>query len=335
MSKQPAKFAAATAVYLGLAIYLYWPYVRYFAPMQYILLVNCPLAALGAFALSRRWVYHFWGRSLAGALYGFGPFVLGLARYHPTAGLLAAAVPWFFCPAALAARPGRKWLQALLSAVPFLAVGLLFEALAYLRLFPVPLQNRLTPAELTGLAVPLALAQRNLDTIGFYHIPLAALIIGISLLFAGRRFGIMSIFVGGTALAFCPPVLNISPLIWLTVPVLVCSILAGVGLQSLLSAGHADRKWVLSAAFVLAVLALVTILAARGYLHIGPLIEPTDLTILLQSSKLYLVGSIAVTIIYFLASIRLRMYSLRLAILGSAMAVDIFFGAGFIIDRMF
>src|SRR4030042_501778 len=99
MNKSISKFAAATIIYTGFAIYLYQPPFGHFDRLDYLLPVNFCLAASGCYVLSRRWVAGFAGSFFAGALYGFGPFTLGLARFHPTAGLLAAAIPWLFWPA--------------------------------------------------------------------------------------------------------------------------------------------------------------------------------------------------------------------------------------------
>src|SRR5512143_4279997 len=84
---------AAAALYAVLAIYLFQPHFGGFTGRQWLLPVNACAAALGGCLLSRRWVAEFTGSLLAGAVYGFAPFTLGLARFHPAAGLLAASVP--------------------------------------------------------------------------------------------------------------------------------------------------------------------------------------------------------------------------------------------------
>lgn len=74
----------ALAVYVAFAAYLYQPYRQNFQRWEYLFLVNSPLAAVGCYVLSRRWVSSFAGSFFAGVIYGFGPFMLGLARFHPT-----------------------------------------------------------------------------------------------------------------------------------------------------------------------------------------------------------------------------------------------------------
>ena len=106
-----SSFAVAVVIYLGFAVYLYQPHFKNFNKLQYLLVLNACLASLGCFVLSRRWVSSFAGSFFAGALYGFGPFALGLANFHPTAGLLAAIVPWLFCPAVFGPKAEWQWIS--------------------------------------------------------------------------------------------------------------------------------------------------------------------------------------------------------------------------------
>jgi hypothetical protein len=225
------RFILTAIIYGTFAIYLYSPYLEKFSLLHYLLVVNVCLASLGCFVLSRRWVSSFAGSFFAGAVYGFGPFVLGLAKFHPTAGFLAATVPWFFCPAAFIGKNRRRWAALPLSALPFLAVLLFFRVSAHYRLFAVPIQARLRLADLLGLFAPLVAADRNLASLGFYHVPLAALLMGFAMLLAARRVGIMVILCFGTVLAFGSSFFSVSPIIWFTIPAVCCSVLIGVGMQ--------------------------------------------------------------------------------------------------------
>ena len=94
------KFASAAIIYFAFTIYLYRPYFKNFSTIQYLVIANTSLAALGCYVLSRRWVAAFPGSLFAGLIYGFGPFVLWLGKFHLTAGFLAATIPWLFLPAA-------------------------------------------------------------------------------------------------------------------------------------------------------------------------------------------------------------------------------------------
>lgn len=284
--------------------------------------------------LSRRWVSAFWGSFFAGAIYGFGPFVLGLANFHPTAGLLAAIVPWLFCPAAFGPKARWRWISRPLSALPFLAILLFFQISTHYRLFAIPTQLKLRLADLAGVLAPYVIAERSLTLVGFYQVPIAALVMGFSMLLAARRFGIMVIFAVGMILASCGPFFNVSPIIWLTIPVLCCSVLIGAGMQGLASAGFSDRRWVLLTAVIMGILAIVTLLLATKYFQIFLGLGSRYAKLLTETAWMYILGAITVAIIFFMARAKLRIAALRWVILCSAMAVDIFLGAGFIVDRI-
>ncbi len=317
-------------------MYLYQPYFKHFNRLQYLLVVNVCLASLGCFVLSRRWVSAFWGSFFAGAIYGFGPFALGLANFHPTAGLLAAIIPWLFCPAAFGPKARWRWVSRPLSALPFLAILLFFQVSIPYRLFAVWTQAKLHLGDLLGLIAPFYLAQRNITAtlVGVYHIPIAALLMGFSMLLAAKRLGIITIFALGIVLACCRSFLSVSPVMWLTIPVLCCSILVGAGMQGLASAGFADRRWVLAATVIMGILAIVTLLLAIKCYQIFAGLGRGYAKLFIYSAEMYIFGAIAVAIIFFMARAKLRIAPLRWVILCSAMAVDIFLVATFIVDRI-
>ena len=329
-----SSFAVAVVIYLGFAVYLYQPHFKNFNKLQYFLVLNACLASLGCFVLSRRWVSSFAGAFFAGAIYGFGPFALGLANFHPTAGLLAAIVPWLFCPAAFGPKAKWQWISRTLLALPFLAIIAFFRVSAHYRLFAIPTQARLHLADLPGLLAPLVMTDRSFTLVGFYHIPIAALIMGFSMLLAARRFGIMVLFAIGTVLAFCGSFFNISPIIWLTIPILCCSVLIGEGLQGLVCAGFADRKWILMTSVIMSALAIVTLLLASKYFQTFLQLGAGYARLLVQTAYMYILGAIAAAIIFFIARAKLRITAVRWLILYVAAAVDIFLGARFIVDKI-
>lgn len=328
------KVIAAAGIYVAFAVYLYQPHFENFRPLHYLLVANASLASLGCYVLSRRWVSAHTSSFFAGAIYGFGPFTLGLAKYHPTAGLLAASIPWLFCPAAFGPKGRWRWVNRPLATLPFLAILLFFQVSAKYRLFAVPIRAKLHPADLAGLLAPLVMAERNATLVGFYHVPVAALIMGCAMLVAARRLGVIAIFALGTALAFCDSLFGVSPLMWLSIPALCCSVLIGAGVQGLASAGYADRKWVLLAATIMAALSIVTLLLATKYFQVFAGLGTKYAKLLVETAKMHILGSVAAIIIFFFARAKLRLRWLRWIILSSAMAVDIFLGARFIVDRI-
>jgi hypothetical protein len=345
MNKTFGKFAAAVVIYICFAVYLHLPHFKNFGLQQYLFVANAPLAGLGCYVLSRRWVSSFWGSLFAGAIYGFGPFMLSLAKFHPTAGLLAASIPWLFCPAAFGPKAKWKWLRIPLSVLPALMIILFFQVSSHYRLFAVPLQTRLRLADLLGLVAPLAAAQQGITLVGFYHIPIAALVMGFSMLFAARRFSVLIIFCLGIILASCQSLFGVSPIVWLSFPVLCCSVIIGAGLQGLCSTGFADKKWILASAAFMAGLSIVTLLLAtkcfpsptlhsygNGAMFAG--LGDKYAKLFLADAKMYVVGTIALAFIFFMVCAKLRIATIRLIILCSALAVDIFLAARFIVDRI-
>jgi len=327
---------AAASIYVAFAVYLYQPHFKGFNALRLrdLFVVNVCLASLGCYVLSLRWVSAFAGSFFAGAVYGFGPFTLGLAKFHPTAGFLAATIPWLFCPAAFSCKTRWRWLRVPLSALPFLAILLFFQVSTHYRLFPVPTQTKLHLTDLVGLLAPLVMAKRGMTLVGFYHIPIAALIMGFSMLLAARRFGIMTIFCLGTILAFCDSFLDVSPIIWLTIAVMCCSVLAGAGMQGLICAGFADRRWVLAAGVIMGNLAIVTLLLATKYFQVFAGLGSGYAKLFTKTAKMYILGMVAIAILFFMIRAKLRIAALRQILLSSAMAVDIILGARFIVDKI-
>lgn len=334
-----SKFAVAAVIYAGFAFYLYCPHLgknlHTILQLRNLFIINACLASLGCFALSRRWVASFCGSLFAGAIYGFGPFMITLAGYHPAAGFLASTIPWLFCPAAFGTKVGWKWLNRLVSALPFLVIMLFFEVSAHWRLFAVPVHARLHLTDINGLVVPLVTVGRSLIFAGFYHVPIAPLIMGFSMLLAARRLGIIIIFCSGAILASCGPLFNISPIIWLAIPVLCCSILIGAGIQGFACAGPADRKWILAIALIMAAFSLIAFfMSLRCEDAFGELASEYT-RLFAETARIYLLGAAATAAIYLIIRANLRLGWLRLAILCLAIGADVFFGARFIIDKVF
>ena len=329
-------FVAAAVVYVAFAVYLYRHYFKGFDTprLQDLFVVNTCLGSLGCYVLSRRWVAGFAESFLAGALYGFGPFALGLAKFHPTAGLLAAVIPWLFCPAAFGPRAGWRWLRVPFSVLPFLAIVLFFQAAAHFRLYPIPIQLKLHAADVAGLFAPLVAAERRMALLGFYHIPLTGLIMGFAMLIAARRRKIMIILAVATILAFFNSLFAISPIIWLAISMLCGSVMIGAGVQGLVCAGVADRKWILSAAAVMGTLAVAILLpAVKRFETFASLASGTG-RLYVQTAEMYILGAVTMAVLFFVVRANLRVHVLRRILLCAAMGLDIFYGATVVIDKI-
>jgi hypothetical protein len=322
-----SEFIIAAVIYGTFVVYLYHPYLN---P-----LLNASLASLGCYVLSRRWVASFPAAIFAGIIYGFGPFALGLAAYQATAGLVFAAVPWLFCPAAFRQRLSnnrnsqRKLMHLLITAglslLPFLIIALLFSIIgsARFRLFPLPIQARMHLGDIIGLLSLYRITNNSLIFFNFYHIPLSALVMGLFVFFAARRAGPMIIFALGLALTFSGSIFQVSPLIWTAVPLVCCSILIGLGAQSLAWSTAADKGWLLICAVIAVLCAVMTLL-------LGLTVEGAFLT----DATMYVLAAVLILIIFFIARGGLRLHWLRWLALSAAFMLDIFIGAQRIVETV-
>lgn len=361
MNKKYTRFAAAAVIYAVFAAYLYHPYFRGFGSLgfQDLFVANVCLASLGCYVLSRRWVAGFAESFFAGAVYGFGPFMLGLIKFHETGGFLVAAIPWLFCPAVYGPQGKYKPLRILLSLLPFLVIMLFFQVSTRFGLDPVPIRLKLQASDLAGLLAPLVAAKRHKMLIGFYHVPIAALVMGFcmftaplkSLLkgsilqrgkflkgLAVRRFGIVIIFAVATILSFCDSFCQVSPIIWPAISTLCCSVLIGVGMQGLISAGPADRRPVLFAAILMGILAIITLLFATKYFQVvaglGAGYPDARLSGLTETAKMYILGGSVAAMLFLIARAKLRIHPVRQVLLYATIALDIFLGARFVVDTI-
>lgn len=332
-----ATITTAALIYMCFAVYLHQPYYENFRRFQFLLTINLFLASIGAYLLSRRWISGFIESFSAGVLYGFNPFTLSLAKFHPTAGLLAAFVPWLFFPAVFGPKSRPRWLSMIFALLPFMVIVLFFQVAAHFRLFAVPTQARLNPSELYSLIAPMVAAKRGTNPVGFYHVPVAAMIMGFAILTAARRYSIMTVLISSVILTFCDPVnsaLEVSPVIWLTIFTLCCVIIIAVGLQGFVSAGRADRRWILSTAIGMSILAIVTLLLATKYFQVFLGLGHGYARLFVEEAKMYILGAVAVAIIFFLSCVKFRSHRLREAILFAAIGLDVFLGATYIIDKI-
>jgi hypothetical protein len=337
----PGSFVSVV-LYAAFAVYLYRPHFDGFTNWHWLLPGGACAAAFGTYILSRRWVAGFTGALLAGLVYGFGPFLLGLAKFHPASSLLAAGVPWLFVPAGVLGRKRGGWASLPLWLLPFAVIALFFYLAAGQRLFAAPLQAEVRPLDLAGFIAPLALLARSTALIGIYHVPVGALTLGLAMVWKARRYGIVLVTAAGLVLAFSRSFLDagsvawlgVSPILWLSIPMLWCAILSGIGLHGLIEAGPADRKWILAAAVTLGGLAIVALLLAahcfQAILGLGDGVG----RLFLQAAMIYFVGAVATALIFLLTLRNLRLHWLRWAILCTALGVDIFLGARYIVDQV-
>jgi len=310
----------AGVIYAALSVCLYLPYLKHFKVLQYALLLNSALGALGCFVLSRRWVGVFAASLFSGAVYGFCPFALGFAAYHPLAGTVMAVLPWLFCPAVFYPRTRyRKIITTALSLLPFIAIAFFFWLCSRPDLgplFALPKNEKLQLTNMIGLIGPLNSKPHHF-IFSFYHVPVSVLLMGLFMYVANARISVMIITAAALCLAFYDPLFQVSPIVWALVPLLFCSVLIGLGTQALAWAGRADRKYILICALVSAALAIATF--AMGYNYAG---------------QMHALTAVLTAAIFFLTKAQLRWHPFRWILLSTALTIDITLGAVKIIDKI-
>ncbi len=332
--KTTIQFILASLVYLLLSALLFLPFARQMTDVDWVYPAALWIGACGGYLLSRRWVGFFSGGFLAGLVYGFGPFMLSLVSYHPSVVLLAALIGWLLLPAAYA--PGGIWrfLKIPMALLPFLAIIWFFQWTADQHYFVMPIQMHLSLGDLGGLLFPLVMVTRNPMVFGFYHVSLACVILAIPMLVKSRRYGIMTLIAAGIVLACLPEVMKVSPLLWLSIPMLCGSVLAGMGLEAFVLAGYQDRKWVLAAACITGILALAALLMATQYFRAFAGLGNHVANLFVQTGYLYLLATAATATIFFLARAKIRLKLFRLIGLMICCGLDILIGAVWLIGHI-
>ena len=321
-------FPAAFVAYTIFAAWLFYPYKQNFSAMQFIWPAQTIIAATGVFVISRRWVLSFFASLAGGAVYGFGTYACSLLCYHPFAGIVYAILPWTFVPAVFL----YQWINldrlhtSILSAllvlltVFFILAAYHFAAAKYF--YPIPVQTRLSAKALFGIIDPLGVKQ-DIFAPGLYHVCMAGLLMGIAVLIKTKRIGMIILFAVTTAAAFYKPVLNVPPVVWASIPVLICSIMIASGLETIVLAGAADGKWLLCSVALLLLLSIADVFLAHQT-EIIPL-----------SAALYGIGVVAVLFIYFIAEANIAWHPVRMFILYSAVFLDILISTKRNIDMIF
>jgi hypothetical protein len=324
---------AVVAASSGLAFYLYGPYRSRFASTLYLTPATHIFAAIGAFLFSRRWIGSQVASFFAAMLYAFGPFALSLDPWHPSIPALFAVVPWCFCPAAF----WQKWLLSpeklprhlrlaitmTLSLLPLVPLALVFRGLPLLRIFPMPVGARLAASDLLTLVEPARIEGARFS-VGFYHAAIPALVLGTAIFIRLRRTLPGLTLVAAIVLAFAPPVLEISPVIWMVVAMLGLSIIVGIGLEGLTLITAADRKW-----FIAAVAA--TAAAFVGSLAMGLMHKPQDLF----SARMFAMAMLPPVFIGYMLWRNLRIRQLRWLLLAVTLGIDIVLSSRQLIDLLF
>ena len=128
--------------------------------------------------------------------------------------------------------------------------------------------------------------------------------------------------------------LTVSPILWLSIPLLVLAVLVGVGYQGLIEAGPSDRKWVLAAAIVQGCLAIVALLLAAKYFQVRFGLADGYARLFVDAAKMYLIGAMTLGVLFVITHQKLRVQWFRQAALIAVLALDIFLAARYLIDKV-
>jgi hypothetical protein len=315
MNKRILSFVFALLLYSVFVVWLFLPHKDKLTGYENIFYSFPVIASLGVFLISRRYSASFFAGLAGGAVYGFGSFACSFLCFHPFASLVYAFLPWSFLPAAFIHKylnAGEKitgFVSASLSLLPFLFFIGSFAGAAHFYLFPIPTGSAVSVKNFVAILNPARVSADSFS-LGFYHVPLCAAAIGAALFCKTRRYWIAILSAVAIFLCFYKPIMNIPPVLWLSFPVLICSVAIASGLEALVLSGKADSLWLLLAAAVLALQAGLNFLLVRG----------ADLSL---CNSLSAVSAAAVMLIFFIARAGLSLRFLRVIILYAAVFLDI------------
>jgi hypothetical protein len=274
-------------------------------------------------------VLSFFASLAGGAVYGFGTYACSMLCYHPLAGMIYALIPWTFVPAVFFYRwtnldsLNTKIISGLLVFLSVLFILAAYQFAARNYFYPIPVQTHLQPRSMLGIIDPIGVKQ-DVFSPGFYHVSIAGLIIGFVMLVKTKRIGTIILLVLTLAAAFYKPILNVPPVVWASIPVMICALIIASGLEAIILAGAGDGKWLVAAIGILLLLSVVDVFITHEQPGVIPL-----------SAALYGVGVVSVLCIYFIAESNLAWHLLRMFILYSAVFLDIFVSTKHNIDLIF
>lgn len=332
---RPELYGAALGLYIALSIYLHWPYFGQLRPHQFLFVINPVAAAWGTYFLSKRWVNNWTPSVLAGAVYGFSPFVLSFAGFQqPVAGLSYVLIPWLFLPAVFWHKNKtpdafRFTMRLLFCLLPFATVFGLFWCAAQKWVGPyflMPVNASLTVDHFLDLIFPL-FQKGPLLTFGIYHASIIMALMGLFVLVKVQRITVMIPVAAAMVLCLSKPVLGVAPIVWAAVPVLFLSLLSGLGFQSIFWAGKADSKWILSCALAASILAAFFGGLAYKRMVVGPVLQWT--------AMMYAITAVALWIMLFFAHSGFRWKPAKWIVLTTPVVIDLIFSARYLVIKLF
>ncbi len=329
-TRQITAIAAAAACYTLWSIFLLDVHRSPLTTAKILFSAAPVLAGLGVFLLSRRWLSG-WGCSLlSGLIYGFGPFGISFLGFHPVTGFTFAAIPWLLLPSIYwrqghAPTAGRLVVRAGLCLLPFGFIIGFFWVFSQHWIGPVfllPGKMAMSFYDFAGLILPLSSSASHV-IFSIYHAPLLAATMGVLVYLSAQRVLLLAVPAAGLVMAFLEPICGVSPVIWAALPMVFLSILAGLGVQSLLFAGKSDAKWVLFCGVLglgLTILCAALYLPYRAQVYAAPLL-------------MYATATAGTGLILMMAHKAVRLLPIRWLILAGVIALDCWVCGRWLTDR--
>lgn len=331
MDKKLKSSIVAVIFYMLAAAYLYHPYLGKAGQFRVSSGVSIVIGSTGVFFLSRRWLLSFSASFIAGAVYGFGPLMLGLGRFHWATFVLCGMMPWLFVPCVYWSRK-NKAAEAVLAIVPFAVIILFFQLAQSVRLFPAPIRSGLVAADVGGFICPVFGVKKGLMGLGFYHCAMGSLLIGTTMAIKARRTSVFIVMMISVLLTFFGASFRVSPVIWLSIFAVCGAVICGEGIQGVLMAGVSDVKWLCGAVIIMVVCAVLSMFFAGRADEVFAGLGNGYEKIFNFEAKMYLISAAVTAIIAILALSRTRAKWFRAAMLSAAFAVDIYLSASMIVD---
>jgi hypothetical protein len=129
---------------------------------------------------------------------------------------------------------------------------------------------------------------------------------------------------GAITLAFLPPIIHISPVIWATVAILGLSLIAGLGIEGFAVITKADMQWLIASDIAAALALLMSLLTGCSH-------RPHEFF----SARLFAVGLLPPLFITFMVWKNLLLRELRWLLLAVALAIDILLSSREFLDVLF
>ncbi|OHB58114.1 MAG: hypothetical protein A2Y12_07535 [Planctomycetes bacterium GWF2_42_9] len=321
-------FLAALLLYTAFAVLLFYPHHQSLVSYKRLFPLEAIIASAGVFILCRRWVLSFFASLIGGAVYGFGTYATSFLCFHPLAGVVYALIPWTFIPAVFFYRLtnldklNKKIISALLVFLSIIFIFAAFQFFVKNYFYPIPVQTNLQLRALLGIIAPTGVKQ-DIFAPGFYHVCIAGLIMGLGVLIETRRIGVIFLFLITSLAAFYKPILNVPPVIWESIPVLICSVIIATGLETIVLAGAGDGRWLLTTVAILLTLSIINIFITDHH------------TIIPLSAGLFGMGIASVLSIYFIAESNRSWHLARKFILYAPAMIDVIVSTKQNIDMIF